>query len=237
MSGGGTGTPVTGSSVLASGVLTRVSLTLQDAAFTRWPVAELLGYLNEGQAEIALYKPNASIVNGSFQLAAGTKQALPSGGLMLIDLVRNMGTDGLTPGNAVRQVARGVLDAQVPSWHLTTASATVKHYMYSLEDPTRYYVYPPQPAASQGYVEVIYGATPVDVAANANPVLLPSGAISVADIYAPALFNYVMHRAYTKDAEYAADAQLSAQFYQSFLQLLQGKFQAEQKAMPTKGAA
>lgn len=224
--------------MLASDLLTRVANTLQDAAFVRWPVAELLGYLNQGQSEIALYKPNASVTSASVQLAGGTKQTLPTGGLVLIDLVRNMGTDGLTAGNSVRLVSRGVLDAQIPAWHSTTpVSATVKHYMYSLDDPTRFYVYPPQPTSNMGYVEMIYGSTPTDVAANGNPLLLPAGSISVADIYGAPLFNYVMFRAYTKDAEYAASGQLAAQFYQTFTQLLQGKFQAETKAAPTKGAA
>lgn len=223
--------------MLASDLITGVSIALQDTSFVRWSIAELLIYLNQGQKEIAAFKPNASITNASVQLVQGSKQSLPSGGLVLIDVTRNMGSDGTTAGNAVRIVSRGVLDAQIPGWHTSAlASGTVKHYVYTPLDPTRFYVYPPQPA-SPTYVEIVYGKLPTDVAANADPLQLPAGSISVDDVYGPALHNYMMYRAFSKDSEVAANAELASGYYTAFSQQLMGKAQGEVTAKPTKGAA
>jgi len=215
--------------MLASELITSVSTTLQDSGNVRWSTAELLIYLNQGQKEIAAFKPNASITNAAVQLVAGTKQSLPSGGLILIDVVRNMGAAGTTAGNAIRIVSRGILDIQVPNWHSATASGVVKHFMYTPLDPKRFYVYPPQPA-SPHYVEIIYGKTPTDCAST-------SSAIDVDDIYGPALHNYMVYRAYSKDAEVAANAQLASSYYSAFTQQMLGKAQGEQVAAPVKGAA
>lgn len=213
--------------MLASDVITRVSVALQDASFVHWSISELLGYLNQGQQEIANFKPNASITSASVQLVQGTKQSLPSGGLVLIDVVRNMGAGGITPGNAIRIVSRMLLDAQFPDWHTSAGeNAVVKHYVYTPLDPTRFYVYPPQPV-SPHYVELVYGKVPTDVAPNGNPLLLPSGSISVDDIYSPALHNYIIFRAYSKDSEYAANAQLATLYYKLFSEYLMGKVQSE----------
>lgn len=222
--------------MLASDIITRVSVALQDASYVRWSISELLGYLNQGQQEVANFKPNASITSAAVQLVQGTKQSLPSGGLVLIDVVRNMGSGGATPGSAIRIVSRMLLDAQFPGWHDSAlASSTVKHYVYTPLDPTRFYVYPPQPA-SPHYVELVYGKVPTDVAANPTPTSLPTGAINVEDIYAPALHNYMIFRAYSKDSEYAANAQLATLHYTMFTQYLMGKVQGE-AVVAGKGAA
>jgi hypothetical protein len=223
--------------MLASDLITGVSIALQDTSYVRWSIAELLLYLNQGQKEIASFKPNASVTNASVQLVAGSKQSLPSGGLILIDVTRNMGADGATPGNAIRIVSRGILDAQIPGWHASAlASATVKHYVYTPFDPTRFYVYPPQPGTPT-YVEIVYGKLPTDVAANGDPLALPPGSISVDDVYGPALHNYMMYRAFSKDSEVAANAQLAQNYYTAFTGQLMGKVQGETTVKPTKGAA
>lgn len=214
--------------MLASTILTNVSNALQDAGNVRWTSSELLGYLNQGQREIALYKPNTSITNAAVQLVAGTKQTLPTGALTLVALIRNMGA-GTTAGNAIRMVSRGAMDAQLPDWHLTTASGVVKNYMYSDMDPAHFYVYPPQPVVPT-YVEMIYSVVPTDCATVGS-------AIALDDIYATALFNYVMFRAWSKDAEYASNAAFAQLYYSSFASLIGVKLQAEAASFPNKGAA
>ena len=134
-------------------VIVKAQKVLQDATGIRWDNAELLGWLNSAQREIVLYKPNANATGKAVKLAAGTRQALPTDGVQLIDVVRNMGTSGTTPGRAVRQIERETLDAVNPDWHASSASATAKHFIYNILDPKAFYVYPPQPATNQGYVE------------------------------------------------------------------------------------
>jgi hypothetical protein len=214
--------------IVASSLISRASILLQDTTNIRWTQDELLGWLNDGQREIVLIKPNACVKNQALPLVAGTKQSLPDDSLSLIDVTRNLGVNGTTPGPAIRVCSREILDAQLPNWHTLAGNATVKHYMYNPMDVKHFYVYPPQPATGTAQVELIYAYSPADIAIGA--------AISVDDIYATALVNYVLFRAYSKDTEYAANASLASAYYQAFTALLGAKVGGEQATDPNTHA-
>lgn len=198
--------------IAALSLITRAGILLQDVTNIRWPQVELLDWLNDGQREVALYKPNACVRNIDVTLASGTKQAIPADGNSLVDIPRNTG------GNAIRITSREVLDAQVPDWHLQAkANARVVHYCYSEHDPKNFYVYPPSPGGNS--VEIIYNASPV--------ACVLDGLISIDDIYSSALVDYMAYRAYSKDTEYAANAQNASNHYQVFISAIKGKVGAE----------
>lgn len=209
-------------------LLSKAATILQDTSNVRWTVSELLGWLNDGQRDLVALKPNANTKNTPVQLVQGTKQSLPSDAVSLLDVIRNMGTDGSTPGKAIRLVSREIIDNQVPDWHSSTANAVVRHFTYSPFDPKNYYVYPPQPASSRGYVEILYSASPANCTSDGN--------IQLDDVYATALMNYVIAKAYAKDAEYANGAQASA-YMGMFTASLQGKVAAETAVNPNKPLA
>jgi hypothetical protein len=215
--------------ITVASILTKVSTILQDPTNIRWPTDELILWLNDGQREVALYKPNAFVINAAVICITGTKQTLPAAALSLIDVVRNMGTNGTTPGNAIRAVSREILDSQVPNWHSSTASAVTKHFVYSALDSKTFYVYPPQPASSQGYLELVYIAAPTDATSGST--------ITIDDIYVTGLINYILYRAYSKDAEYANNTALANSYYQQFQGLLQGKVTAEAASNPNQALA
>lgn len=200
--------------ITAQSIIDKVRIILQDADKVRWTDDELLGWLNEGQREIIIYKPDAYVVNESVNLTTGTKQALPSGGLTLIDVVKN-GT-----GRAVRQIDMRILDDQIPTWHSATASTNITNFMFDPRDQKNYYVYPP--AASGASLDIVYAKSPSDVAINAS--------IQVDDVYSGALMDYVLHRAYSKDVDYAADDSRAAAHYQRFVSLMAGKEAGETAA-------
>lgn len=216
------------STITAQSVVDKVQVILQDTTGVRWPDSELLDWLNDGQREIVLYKPNAFIKNLAVRMAVGTKQSLPADGVQLIDVVRNMGTNGTTPGRAVRITMREVLDSQLPDWHSETPSSVVKHYVYSLLDLKNFYVYPPQPAAGQGYLEIVYGASPTDTTL--------AGTITLDDIYQNVLVDYILYRAYSKDTEYAADQNRAATHQNAYIAALTGKAKVEVGANPNSMA-
>lgn len=206
--------------LLASSIISKAQIIIQDTTGVRWPDTELLGWLNEGQREIVMLKPDASVKNESLALVAGTKQAIPSSGIILISVVRNMGVNGTTPGNAVRSIKRNVLDEQLPNWHASTASAVVIYVVTDPRNPKVFYTYPPQPAVNPGQVEIIYSAAPTDVAAVGN-------AISIDDIYSGSLLDYCLFRAYSKDAEYAGNENRAMAHYQKFMETLGAKEKVE----------
>ena len=211
--------------ILASAIIDKAEIILQDTTNVRWEESEHLGWLNDGVKEVLINKPDAYVLNSAVQLTTGTKQSVPSGGLMLIKVPRNMGTDGVTPGRAVTITEQTILDQARPNWHTETGVAEVKHYMFDERDPKHFYVYPPQPAASQGYVEIIYSSVPSDLTAT-------SEAIPIDDIYANVLLDYILYRAYTKDADYSSNGERAIAHRQAFLEALGVKESIEAAQTP-----
>ena len=211
--------------VTVQSVIDRVQTTLQDTTGIRWPVAdELVLWVNDAQREIALLKPDASATNDTITLVTGTKQTIPSAGNRLLRVVRNMSAaTGGTGKRSIRLVSREILDAQTPDWHDPTVSgdaahtSVVKHYMYDEQDPRNFYVYPG--VSGSAYVEIVYSANPSTVTASDD--------LSIPDIYANAVMNYVLYMAYMKDAEYAGNSQRAANHYQLFTASVTGKAQVD----------
>ena len=193
-------------------LLDRIRDTLQDTTSVRWTEAELLRYINDAQREIVNFRPESSATTTNVQLATGTKQTLPAAGLRLIKITRNMSdaSGGATGKRAIRLVNVDILNTQEPDWHdgdVSTHGTTVKHYVFDDDDPRNYYVYPG--VSGNAYVEIVYSAAPTDLSA-------ASDTISVDDIYANAIIDFVLYRAYMKDAEYAGNAQRANNHYQLF---------------------
>lgn len=198
--------------VAVNDIIDKAEITLLDEANKRWSAAELLGWLNSGTKAISARKPDVYVSNESFTLVEGTKQSIAAA-VIILDITRNMGTDGDTPGDIISRVDKKDLDVADPSWHTATASATVKHWMYDPKDPTSFDVYPPQPAESFGYVDGVWCSSPPVVAAGAN--------IGIDDIYEPVILDYILFRAYSKDGALAINAASRATAHaQLFLEAL-----------------
>lgn len=212
----------------AQNLIDRVNDTLQDTNNVRWPAAELLRYLNDAQREIVLLKPEASVTTQAVQLTANeTKQTLPASGVRLLDVTRNMGATGAAPGTSVRLIAREVLDTQLPTWHSDSGQTAVKHFMFDPRNPKVFYVWPRVHASTQVWVELVFSSSPTDVAAVGNTITLD-------DIYANAIIDFMLYRAYSKDAEYASNAQYAKQHYESFLMSLGLKTKVDDSANPNQ---
>jgi hypothetical protein len=210
-------------------VVVRVGQLLQDTTHIRWPLTEKLQYITDAVREVCFYKPDACVKTSVTNLVAGTKQAIPAEGTTLIDIVRNMGVGGATPGAAPRAVTRDILDAQMPGWHASTPAAEVKHYVFDPQNQRVFYVYPPQPATGQGSLELVYSAEPANATEN--------GTLDLDGTWLPAIVNYALYRCYSKDAEYAANANLAAAYYQAFNAQMVGRTNAEMASDVNRNSA
>lgn len=214
--------------VYASTMFDEIDDILLDASKTRWPDAEKLIYLNAGQRQAVIFKPDSYTVSDAYKLAAGTKQDVPDGTssftnasgdtlpacIQLIRLVRNMGTNGLVAGTSIPPIGADMLDAYNPDWHTDTATAAVKNYVFSDDDPKHFYVTPPN--LGTGYVDAIFSAVPPDVEADAGPSYAVS--ITLSNIYRDILTNYILHRCYGKDAALSQyNAQRSDYYWNLFV--------------------
>jgi hypothetical protein len=210
--------------ITAQNIVDKAEIILQDTTNVRWPSTELLGWLNDGQREIVMRKPDAYTTRTATKAAAETRQSLPDTGIQLIDVTRNMGTDGTTPGDAITYLPRKILDNCVRDWHSMTAAATAQHFCFDERDPKQFFLYPPNDGT--GYVEIVYSAAPADIAIGAT--------ITLDDIYANAILDYMLYRAYLKDADYTANNDRANAAYTAFLTSLGLKEQAEAAYDPNK---
>ena len=193
----------------ASEILTQASDLLFDETNVRWPETELLRWMTAAQRQIVLHRPDAYAINQSVQLVAGTKQSLPSNGIRLLRVVRNMGSDGSTPGRAIRWIDQDIMDAHVPAWHTETAATAVKHAMTDERDPKNYYVYPPVPASPQVHVEIIFSSEPSALTDGTDTIAIDS-------IYAGPILDFVLFRAFAKDTGHTVNERRSLQHLNHF---------------------
>ena len=99
-------------------------------------MAQLLDSLHDAQRDIVMRKPDAYTKSVSTVLTISEcKQSLPSDAILLLDITRNMGTDGSTLGRVPTRIERPVLDQQWPNWMTDTGAAEVQNYMYDEKDP------------------------------------------------------------------------------------------------------
>ena len=218
--------------ISAQSIVHRVVDILQDTTSVRWPVSELVRYLNDGQREVVLYRPDATIKSATVACVAGAKQTLPNDGAKLIDVIRNSASAGTN--KAVRMVAREVLDAQIPNWYGLSGELDVVHFTYDPRDPKTFFVYPP--ALTTTRVDITYSAFPTDVSEPAAGSTYDdvSGNLDLPDIYGNVVTDYILYRAYSKDSEYAGNAQRAQAHYGAFANALNIEVQGTTGVAPTK---
>ena len=219
----------------ARSIVDKAKIIVQDNTGVRWPDVELIKWLNDAQRDVVLMKPDACVKNVSVQAVAGTKQTLPNDAIGLIDVPRNMGVNGTTPGRTIRQIPKVVLDGLTADWHTATASAVSLHYVYDKRDPKHFYLYPPQPAVGPGQIEVVYPANPVDCTLASHDGLStgsPDSVIAIDDVYGGALLDLVLYRAYSKDSKYAGDGSRAVAHRSAALESLGAKEVAESSHEP-----
>jgi len=112
-------------------IITQAQAILQDTG-VRWPVSELVQYLNDGQREAASLRPDQFTKSTSLTLN-GFKHTLPAECSKFIEMPRN------AAGQAIRQVDRNMLDDP--------------------RDPMVFWTYPP---ALGSTVDVTYAVLPAD---------------------------------------------------------------------------
>lgn len=218
--------------------LRSVSTTLQDIApqFSRWTEIELVNYANYGQLAIAKYLPQAGSRVDSIRLQPGTRQdltkvltaniipgdgsaAADTNGIALLDLVRNTGANGSTPGRVISIVDRDTLDSNDPDWH-TRVGTAVREYVYDKELPKVFWVSPGVHAVTQVWVDVEWLVEPKRIPAGGEPTAenykydgASTTLLGIHDQFVEDLHNYVVAVALLKGSKNtvnAAKAQMHA---------------------------
>ena len=181
----------------------------------RWPAAEALLWLNDGQREVVNQLPKSYTLSSTPTVEAGTRQTLIglgiSDGISVVDITRNFNLAGSVPGRSVTRRDRVWFDDQLPEWH-SAVGAQAQHWCYDERDPKAFYLYPAISGAA-GKLEVIYSAIPTSLGALSSVIVLD-------DVYANALQWFVLFSFYSKDATYTKSPQMAASYWALFMQSL-----------------
>jgi hypothetical protein len=188
-------------------------------------------YLNDAQKQIALVRPDASYSIESITLSPGTLQTLPANGLRLLDITRNMGTDGATPGRPIRATDEDTLNLFNRNWHTATPKTEIKNFIYDERTPKNFYVTPPVHATTAVQIEVKMSVLPAEITDYQND------AISLDEIYDGAIRHWMLHRAYGKESDSPNSAQLSLSHMNSFYALLGLKTRTDVALTPSEEIA
>lgn len=184
----------------------RVLLRDTDDGGVQWRDPELIQWFNEACSEIARVRPEASSKTEVFPLELGARQTVTDSGVSrVLEIICNV--IGGEEGRTVRHAVRATLDNEDPNWMAGAKTAVVHRYCASLTDPRSFFVYPPSDGT--GSLLVVMGTAPSEVASLIDQFPLPS-------MYAAAVANYVLYRAFAKFTESESMQQRASSYYSLF---------------------
>jgi hypothetical protein len=214
-------------------LIVRAQTLLQDEDSVRWTVAELQYWLNDAYKETIGLRPDVNTQTAEYTCVAGPRQVITGSfpnAIRLVEVVRNLAST--SNKTSIRLTDRRSLDTQQRSWYAETPTTSVELYMFDPRTPKEFLVYPPATTAAR--LEVIYSILPEDHTLTAAQLVNPATAetIRIDDIFATALFDYMLYRAFSKDAEQTAMMQRAVAHYQAFQNALGIKQQVDAASQP-----
>ena len=227
---------------LVKDVLWRASVLLGDhkpTQFIRWSEREMVQWLDDAQLAILKYLPATGSRIDAIKLKPGSRQSIelidpddvkpgdgstpfdPVYGMEVLDVIRNMGQDGQTPGPAISDaVDRRMLDAQNRNWHNVIGQRVI-NIVHDPRNRQYFYVYP---NVTGGWVEVSYTARPSPIpntGTSGAPLYAYDGSstlrISLGSEWVEDIVNYICARAKLKHSEVNGDGQGAMLYTQLFL--------------------
>jgi hypothetical protein len=214
-------------------LIVRAQTLLQDEDSVRWTVTELQYWLNDGYRDVLNLRPDSNTLTGEFVCVAGPRQVLTTtfaNATRLVSVIRNTAPTSNKYG--VRLVNKSSLDDQRRGWYAETPTVSVEEYMFDPRQPREFLVYPP--ATSAARLEITYAQIPSPHTLTAQQLTnaATTETIRIDDSFANALLDYVLYRAYSKDAEQQGNAARAVAHFQAFQNSLGVTAQANAASQP-----
>ena len=196
-------------SIPVSEVISTARIILQDPNKVRWTDAELVAWLNAALRDVSTLRPDLTAQYREILLVDGYLQALPADCTRIMDMVHN--TDPAM--TAVIPVSRRVLDLQFPTWASGALNALTKHIIYDERVPRQFMVLPPAIAGNKLFALCGVNTTPVTLV---NGAVSETSFVDLPERLMNALIDYVLFRAFSKDAEDANYVERAKAHYDLF---------------------
>ncbi|MBB76628.1 MAG: hypothetical protein CMJ75_19145 [Planctomycetaceae bacterium] len=206
----------------AADVVRKCGMLLQDEKHVRWPVAELIDWINEAVRAIVNIRHAAGERRVVLSLESGARQTLPISCIQLMAIHCNNDQDDY-PGRAITIASRSALDLTFPDWMAQPQKAEARQYMVDERAPNVFWIYPPAKAGTRVTASLAMTPDPITVD---DP--LPIGAE-----YEDSVINYVLYRCFAKDSEYA-NGSIAAAYFNTYAQSLGIKADAANATSPNR---
>jgi hypothetical protein len=213
-------------------LIRRAEKILTDESAVRWTRVELQDWLNDAYREIVTRKPESKATLATVTFAAGVHQVLTDTGsinlptaVAILDVEYNAAST--SNGRPITMIDREVIDTMVPDWRAATASINIEHWIPDARKLTEFDIYPPAPIAAVGppavyaaQAKILYSSIPAQHAL-AEAALDPTDVanttvISMDDIYANAILDWMLHKAQLKETDNPTAANLAVIHRNSF---------------------
>lgn len=205
-------------------LIDQVSATLVDQNNKRWPVQELIDWLNDAYLAFVTVKPDCLVKMESMSCALGSLQAIPSDGVRLLEVIKNHA------GVIITAIPRSVMDAAHRAWEQDDATVTFDHYVFDEMSPKQFRLSPPADSGASVFIRYAY------IPEQHLITGYDSGAdlIRIGDEYKPALMDYILYRALSKDADFGASAQRAINHLQAASSYLGAELKMDLMTSPNK---
>lgn len=184
----------------------------------RWPLAELLDWINLGATRICTAKPNANTKPVDIPLVAGSEQTIPADAVLLVRVLNAKSAAGSI--RAAPVVSRRSLDALMPGWQdpaIHAATALPDNTIYDPADPDIFHVYPPNDGTGTVLrADLALVPTPIATPTPPDDINSYGMALPIGDDFQGALLDYVLYRAFSKDSALPNAAGRSQAHFQAF---------------------
>jgi len=179
---------------------------LNDKDRVRWKPEEITGWIDEAVHSLLKYVPNAGAETVIKKIVAGkTKHEFPEA-YRILDVIRNTDGQGKPNGPAVVYTTKEALDACRASWHTDTGES-IYHWVYDPEhDRKVFWVYPAP--EDDAYVEMTI--------VREQDITSLGTEIEMGIQWLQTLLNWVLFRAYAKNADFGGNSQTAMAYLNAF---------------------
>lgn len=200
---------------------------LNDVGFDKWTSYQLRWWIYWAQLAICMVRADAFVTRGQVDLVEGVRQTLPANGVRVFEVFWNTNASGdaLTPVTPAKREEMNRVDRL---WPTRSKQPIVKRFMHDDRDPRSFDVDPPNNGT--GKLEMMYQAKPALYTETDKDKTddLDDPDLDIDDIYAPAIMDYVLFRAFSRDSIDTPNYQRGVQSLGQCLQMLGIKMNSDE---------
>lgn len=216
-------------------IMDRVSTLYNDTSFDRVGQTMYLKFLDDALNQLVLARPDAHVRTTTIQLDPGTRQTFPEDAIVILDIYRNRGQDGVTDGPPIWQVNRKDLD-YFSNWHAPTAvqPTYIDEFAYDGKVPRTYWISPASGSTTPIFIEMSYSYAFPQYALLAWETALTQ-TIPCDEVFKGPICAYMLYLLYATDSSSKYDKDVAEKYKNDFYTALGLELKAGTVSIPTPG--